>query len=146
MKKIAIINGANLNLLGTREPEIYGPHTLVEIQKYTSEKLKNYAVDLDWFQSNIEGEIVNFIQIILQEQYDALVINPGGYSHTSVVIYDALKMLPIPIIEVHLTNVYSRESFRQCLLTAKASSIIMSGLGKDAYYMAVLSQIKDKRD
>ena len=141
MKKIAIVNGANLNLLGIREVNLYGQLTLEQIQNYTAEKLKEYDVHLDWFQSNIEGEIVGFIQQVYLSDYDALVVNPGGYSHTSVVIHDALKIVEIPIIEVHLTNVYSREAFRQSLLTARAASIIMSGLGKDAYYMAILSQL-----
>lgn len=141
MKKIAIINGANLNLLGLREPHLYGQLTLDQIKNYTEKKLKAYEVELEWFHSNVEGELVNQIQTVSQSDYDALVINPGGYSHTSVAIHDALKIVTVPIIEVHLTNVYSREAFRQSLLTARAASIIMSGLGKDAYYMAVLSQL-----
>lgn len=141
MKKIAIINGPNLNLLGTREKDIYGQLTLEEIKTYTKTKLAHNPVELTWFQSNVEGEIINHIHQVVQNNFDALVINPAAYSHTSVAIYDALKILKIPIVEVHLTNVYSRESFRQTMLTARAASIIMSGLGKDVYYFAVLSQL-----
>lgn len=141
MKKILIINGPNLNLLGEREPHLYGNKTLADIIKDTSKKLETYQLELNWFQSNIEGEIVEKIQSILSNPIDLLVINPAAYSHTSVAIYDALKMLNIPIIEVHLTNVYRREDFRQTMLTAKAASMIMSGFGNDAYYIGILSQL-----
>lgn len=140
MKKFLIINGPNLNMLGTREPEIYGRETLDDIAKWTEQKLQGTAV-LEWFQSNLEGEIVSRIQRAHSEKHDALVINPGGYAHTSVAIHDALKILKIPVIEVHLSQVYSREEFRHTLLTAKACSAIMSGLGKQSYYVAIRSQI-----
>jgi 3-dehydroquinate dehydratase-2 len=143
MKKILIINGPNLNLLGLREPDIYGSMTLEDIKDYTNTQIKknNLSVDLDWYQSNIEGELVEYIQSAINSDYDALILNPAAYSHTSVAMLDALKMIKIPIIEVHLTNVYSREEFRQTLLTARAASKIMSGLGKDAYYLAVMSEL-----
>lgn len=141
MNRILIINGANLNLLGTREPEIYGHMTLDDIQKDTLAKCKKYKMDveLDWFQSNIEGEIVNKIQES-SHKYQSLIINPGGYSHTSVAILDALKSLKIPVIEVHLTQLYKREEFRQTMLTAKAAMGIMSGFGTDVYFCAIASQ------
>lgn len=142
MKKFFIINGPNLNMLGLREPEIYGNLSLDEIKKYTEEALKADSVNLDWFQSNIEGEIVDQIQkLVLSTEYQALIINPAAYSHTSVAIYDALMLLKIPIIEVHLSNTNKRESFRQSKLTARASTIIMEGLGKNAYLMAIKSQL-----
>jgi 3-dehydroquinate dehydratase II len=140
MKKFLIINGPNLNMLGKREPEVYGTESLDDIAKWTDEKVKGKAQN-EWFQSNIEGEIVSRIQRAHSENYDALVINPGGYAHTSVAIHDALKILKIPVIEVHLSQVYKREEFRHTLLTAKACSAIMSGLGKQSYYVAILSQI-----
>jgi len=142
MKKILVINGPNLNHLGRREPDIYGSLTLSEIQKYTEEKLKSYNLEIEWFQSNIEGEIVSSIQTSMTSGVDLIIINPAGYGHTSVAIYDAMKMIDKPIIEVHLTKVYSREDFRQTMLTAKAASKIMSGLGKNAYYLAILSEIE----
>ncbi len=138
MKKILIINGPNLNMLGKRELSVYGSETLDEISKWTDEKVKTKASTV-WYQSNIEGEIVGRIQSIPGEGFDALVINPGGYSHTSVAIHDALKILEIPIIEVHLSQLYKREEFRHTLLTAKAASAIMSGLGKKSYYLAIYS-------
>lgn len=140
MKKFLIINGPNLNMLGKREPEIYGTESLDEIAKWTDEKVKGKAL-LEWFQSNVEGEIISRIQSAHSEKYDALIINPGGYAHTSVAIHDALKILKIPVIEVHLSQVYKREDFRHTLLTAKACSAIMSGLGKQSYYVAISSQI-----
>ena len=140
MKKVIIINGPNLNMLGAREPRVYGDLNLEKIIDYTEQQIKkNSTVQIQWYQSNIEGEIVEKIQTLVTSDIDALIINPAGYSHTSVDILDALKMLKIPVIEVHLTNVYARESFRQTLLTAQAASIIMSGLGKDAYYLALLA-------
>lgn len=140
-KKFLIINGPNLNMLGTREPEIYGSMTLKEIAAYTEQALANKNCELVWFQSNIEGEIVTRIQDSLKQDFSALVINPGAYSHTSVAILDALHMLKIPVIEVHLSNTHRREEFRQTKLTAKASTIIMEGLGKNAYLMAISSQL-----
>lgn len=139
--KFLIINGPNLNLLGTREPEIYGSLTLDQIKTFTEEALKADGVTLEWFQSNVEGIIVDRIQASLSQNYQALIINPGAYSHTSVAIYDALQMVRIPIIEVHLSNTNRREEFRQTKLTAKASTIIMEGLGKLAYLTAVKSQL-----
>jgi 3-dehydroquinate dehydratase-2 len=141
MKKILILNGPNLNMLGQREPEVYGKDSLDDLQRYTDAKLKDHA-SCEWFQSNIEGEIVTRIQQAHSENYDALIINPGGYAHTSVAIHDALKILKIPVIEVHLSQVYKREEFRHTLLTAKAASAIMSGLGKQSYYIAILSQLQ----
>lgn len=141
MKKILIVNGPNLNLLGTREPEIYGSETLESIRIYTESKLSGENVSLDWYQSNIEGELVDRIQLAATLNYQAIIINPAAYSHTSIAIHDALKSIKIPAVEVHLSNVHKRESFRETLLTAKACVAIMSGLGKDAYWLAVKSQL-----
>lgn len=141
MSSFLIINGPNLNMLGKREPEVYGTMSLDDIRQHTETKLKTDAVKLDWYQSNVEGEIVSRIQQAASQNYKALIINPGAYAHTSVAIHDAIKILKIPVIEVHISNVYQRESFRQTLLTAKACMAIMSGLGKDAYWLAVKSQI-----
>lgn len=143
-KKFLIINGPNLNMLGTREPSIYGPDTLQDVQTWTEDQLKNNSVEIEWYQSNIEGEIVTKIQNISSTKIQALIINPGAYSHTSIAIYDALKMVKLPIIEVHLSNTHSREPFRSTKITAKASTIIMEGLGKQAYFHAVNSQLLNK--
>jgi 3-dehydroquinate dehydratase-2 len=136
-----IINGPNLNMLGTREPEIYGSLTLAQIQEFTEKSLEKDNVNLEWYQSNIEGEIVTKIQEATTKNYKALIINPGAYAHTSVAIYDALVMSKCPVIEVHISNTHRREDFRQIKLTAKASTIIMEGLGKIAYLTAVKTQL-----
>lgn len=128
-------------MLGAREPEVYGSLTLQEIIEFTEKSLEKDNVSLEWYQSNIEGEIVTKIQESLKKNYKALIINPGAYSHTSVAIYDALQMAKCPVIEVHLSNTHRREEFRQTKLTAKASTIIMEGLGKIAYLTAVKTQL-----
>lgn len=129
-------------MLGKREPDIYGESTLSEIVEHTENRLKDCdKVSIDWYQSNIEGELINKIQEASLEKYDALIINPAGYSHTSVAILDALKILDIPIIEVHLSNTHLREDFRCVKLTAKASNIIMEGLGRESYYFAITTQL-----
>lgn len=143
MKKITIINGPNLNLLGKRE-EAYGALSLNEIKKETEHKLLNLA-ELTWFESNKEDEIVKKIQELTASESNGLVINPGAFSHYSIAILDALKILKIPIVEVHLTQLYQRESFRQRMLTGEAASIIMTGLKEHSYYhgaLALLSLIK----
>ena len=145
-KKFLVINGPNLNFLGKREPEIYGSLSLDEIQKYTEKKVTffyKYA-NIDWFQSNLEGEIVERIQKASQESLDALIINPAAYSHTSVAILDALKLIEYKVIEVHLSNTYNRETFRHTRLTAKSSDAIIEGFGKDVYFLSIISQIKEE--
>jgi len=141
MKKFLVINGPNLNMLGKREPHVYGNDTLESIINWTNNQLAKKA-EIEWYQSNIEGEIVTRIQNAHEEKWNALVINPGGYSHTSVAIYDALKILKIPVVEVHLSQIYQREDFRHTLLTAKAATAIMTGLGKQSYYIGILTQFQ----
>lgn len=148
MKKFLVINGPNLNCLGTREPDIYGHMTLKDIIKYTDDKLKslNLNVDVEWFQSNIEGEIVGKVQELISGNFDGLVINPGAYSHTSIAILDALKIISIPVTEVHLSNTNTREEFRLQKITAKESNILMEGLGKNAYFFGVYSQLLNQEE
>ena len=141
--KFLVINGPNINLLGKREPEIYGKLTLEDVQKHTEEKLKNHTLEIDWFQSNVEGEIVSKIQEASQKDYCALIINPAAYSHTSVAILDALKIVPYDVIEVHLSNTHSREEFRQNKITAGAATAVMEGLGKNSYFLAIYSKLID---
>ena len=127
-------------MLGEREPEIYGHQTLDDIKNFTEAKIKGLA-QLVWYQSNVEGELVNRIQEAHKQSFDALIINPGGYAHTSVALHDALKILKIPVIEVHLSQIYLREEFRHTLLTAKAATAIMSGFGNQSYHIAINSQL-----
>jgi 3-dehydroquinate dehydratase-2 len=141
MKKFLVINGPNLNLLGTREPEVYGDLSLSEIMEETAQKLKNFDISIDWFQSNSEGEIISRIGESLGEDLDALIINPAAYSHYSIGILDALQMVSCKVVEVHLTNTHKREDYRRPKLTAQAADIIMEGPGKDVYYLAIYSQL-----
>lgn len=141
--KIMVINGPNINMLGKREPEIYGSQTLEDIRLNTEAELKKLKLkaDLTWFQSNIEGEIVDKIQSLVNSDFGALVINPAAYTHTSVAISDALRLLSIPIVEVHLSNTHAREEFRTTKLTSKVSTIIMEGLKDRVYLMGIISQL-----
>ena len=139
--KVLIINGANLNLLGSREKEHYGSKSLDEIIKMTEEKVNQIdnRISIDWEQSNIEGEIVNFIQNA-QGRYNGIIINPGGYSHTSVSILDALKVFKGLKVEVHLSKISSRgDTFRQNMITAQAADILLEGLLDLSYFIGVFT-------
>jgi len=136
MNKIIILNGPNLNLLGEREKEKYGNITLKDIENNCKEFAKKNNIDLSFFQSNIEGELVEKIQTARKEQH-GLIINAGAYTHTSVAIHDALKVLKIPIVELHITNIYNREEFRHKSLISKLATSILCGFGTDGYIMAL---------
>ncbi len=141
MKKIIILNGPNLNLLGEREKSQYGSFTLKDIENICVEFAKNKEIKLSFFQSNIEGELIEKIQKSRNDQ-DGLIINAGGYTHTSVAIHDALKILKIPIIELHISNIYNREDFRQKSLISKVANGIICGFGAEGYIMALDSMKK----
>ena len=141
MNKIIILNGPNLNLLGEREKEKYGNVTLSNIENNCKEFSKKNDITLSLFQSNIEGELVEIIQKSRSNQ-NGLIINAGGYTHTSVAIHDALKILKIPVIELHITNIYNREEFRHKSLISKIAKGIICGFGTDGYVMA-LQAMKD---
>ena len=141
MKKIIILNGPNLNLLGEREKSQYGSFTLKDIENICVEFAKNNKIKLSTFQSNIEGELIEKIQKSRNDQ-DGLIINAGGYTHTSVAIHDALKILKIPIIELHISNIYNREDFRQKSLISKVANGIICGFGAEGYIMALDSMKK----
>ena len=141
MHKIIILNGPNLNLLGEREKDKYGSVTLKDIESSCKKFSKNNDINLSLFQSNIEGELVEEIQKARKEQ-SGLIINAGGYTHTSVAIHDALKILKIPVIELHITNIYNREEFRHKSLISKVAHGIICGFGTKGYIMA-LESMKD---
>ena len=141
MRKIIILNGPNLNLLGEREKSQYGSFTLKDIEKICVEFAKNNEIKLSIFQSNIEGELIEKIQKSRNDQ-DGLIINAGGYTHTSVAIHDALKILKIPIIELHISNIYNREDFRHKSLISKVANGIICGFGAEGYIMALKSMKK----
>ena len=145
MKKIIILNGPNLNLLGEREKSQYGSFTLQEIEKNCKEYAFKNHLDLTLYQSNIEGEIIDKIQYS-RNNYDGLIINAGGYTHTSVAIHDALKILKIPIIELHITNIYNREDFRHKSLISKIAKGIICGFGLEGYIMAIKAMEKYLKD
>ena len=136
MNKIIILNGPNLNLLGEREKDKYGNISLKDIENICKEFSKKNNIDLSLYQSNIEGELVDEIQKSRKNQ-DGLIINAGGYTHTSVAIHDALKILKIPIIELHITNIYNREDFRHKSLISKIAKGVICGFGVEGYIMAL---------
>ena len=136
MNKIIILNGPNLNLLGEREKSQYGNFTLNDIELKCKEFANKNNINLSLFQSNLEGELVEKIQNSRKDQ-DGLIINAGGYTHTSVAIHDALKIIKIPIIELHISNIYNREDFRHKSLISKVASGIICGFGAEGYIMAL---------
>ncbi len=135
-EKILVINGPNLNLLGSREKEKYGNTSLQDIQKRCEDHAKKIGLEIDFKQSNVEGEIVNFIQDA-RKKYNGIIINAGGYTHTSVAILDALLAVKKPTIELHITNIYNREDFRHKSLISKAADGIICGLGVEGYTIAL---------
>ena len=141
MNKIIILNGPNLNLLGVREKEKYGNVSLKNIENDCKRFAQKNNIDLTLYQSNIEGELVEQIQKARNDQ-NGLIINAGGYTHTSVAIHDALKILEIPIIELHITNIYNREEFRHKSLISKLASGILCGFGVEGYIMAIQAMSK----
>ena len=136
MNKIIILNGPNLNLLGEREKNQYGNSSLENIEKNCNDYASKNEIKLSFFQSNIEGEIVDQIQNS-RNNHDGLIINAGGYTHTSVAIHDALKILKIPIIELHISNVYNREEFRHKSLISKVAKGVICGFGANGYLMSL---------
>ncbi len=138
--KLSILNGPNLNMLGKRDPEQYGSDTLDDIESLLIDTFPDY--DLTFFQSNLEGELVQSIQSLVESDVDGLIANFGGYSHTSVAIRDALALLDIPVIEVHLSNIHAREEFRATSLTGAVADGIITGFGKQSYVLGVYAMEK----
>jgi len=140
MKKILVIHGPNLDLLGKREPQIYGKVTLAKINQELQKIAKAKKVSLKIFQSNHEGEIVDVIGKS-KKQFDAILINPAAYTHTSVAIRDAIAACEIPTVEVHLSNIYSREEFRHISLIAPVARGQISGFGINSYILGLQAAI-----
>lgn len=136
--KVVVIQGPNLNMLGIREQHIYGPMRLEQIHQNMESYAKQNDIEIEFFQSNLEGEIVDRIQECLGDA-DGIVINPAAYTHSSVAILDAISAVNMPAIEVHLSNIYAREEFRQTSMTARACAGIISGFGPYGYHMALMS-------
>ncbi len=132
--KLLILNGPNLNLLGQREPGIYGSGTMEDC---LAELRQRYPeVEFDYFQSNVEGELINRLQAAASDT-DGIAFNAGGYTHTSVAIHDAIRAIRVPVVEVHISNVHSRESFRHHSVIASACRGVVCGFGLDSYRLAV---------
>lgn len=144
--KIIVINGPNLNMLGKREPEIYGSLTLEDIESFLASRAETAGddVNLSFFQSNSEGEIVTAIQDA-QGKFDGLIINPAAYTHTSVAIRDAILSAGLPVVEVHLSNIYRREDFRQKSFVSGVSVGVVSGFGAESYYLGLLGLVEHVR-
>ncbi|MBE9503568.1 MAG: type II 3-dehydroquinate dehydratase [Proteobacteria bacterium] len=141
MKKVLVIHGPNLNLLGRREPEVYGKEGLETINNEISREAKNLDISVDFFQSNSEGEIVDKIQQSA-EGFSIIIINPAAYTHTSVAIRDALLAVHLPAIEVHLSNIYKREEFRKKSLISDIVIGQISGFGAYGYILAIRAAAK----
>lgn len=133
--KLIVFNGPNLNMLGTRDPEQYGSDTLEDIENLLTNSFPD--IEFIFFQSNLEGELVEKIQSLLHGDVKGVIANFGGYSHTSVAIRDALDLLSIPIVEVHLSNIHAREAFRERTLTGQIADGIITGFGKQSYLLGV---------
>ena len=145
--KIMIINGPNLNMLGIREKNIYGTFTYEDLCKYieTYPNYKEKDIDFTFLQTNHEGEIVDFIHKAYTEKYDGIVLNAGGYTHTSVSIHDAIKAVSIPTVEVHISNIHAREEFRKVCMTSPACVGQITGLGKLGYVLAVVYLTEERK-
>jgi len=133
---IAVLNGPNLNMLGMREPDIYGHQTLADIEAECHRLASEKKLEIDWYQSNLEGELIIKIQS-LARSVDWIVINAAGLTHTSVALRDALSLFPGGVIEVHLSNIHARETFRHTSLISGIAKGVIAGFGATSYYMAI---------
>lgn len=138
--KILVINGPNLNMLGQREPDVYGSFSLDEVEQELRALAEQEQVDLEFFQSNHEGEIVSKIQAAASDS-QALLINPAALTHTSIAIRDALAAVAVPAVEVHISNIHAREPFRQVSYTAPVAAGVITGFGKNSYVLGLRAAI-----
>ena len=135
--KLLILNGPNMNMLGIREPDIYGRKTYRDLEVFLQRSAEELGIEIEVFQSNSEGALIDKIQEAYFRKLDGIVINPAGYTHTSIAILDALKAVALPAVEVHLSNISEREAFRQISYTAMACEKSYAGLGFEGYRMAL---------
>lgn len=136
-KTLYILNGPNLNLLGTREPEKYGHASLADVEKLCRTTAKRFGLDVVFRQSNMEGELVNWIQEAQAKKAVGLILNPAAYTTTSIAIFDALLTLTMPIVEIHITNIHAREKFRQNSYVSKVAKAVIAGFGVNGYALAI---------
>ncbi|NLM74153.1 MAG: type II 3-dehydroquinate dehydratase [Clostridiaceae bacterium] len=137
MPKVRVINGPNLNLLGVREPDIYGKKSLQFIEESLKKEAQDYGIQIDFYQSNHEGGIIDSIHQAFELKYDGIIINPGAYTHYSYAIRDAISAVGIPCVEVHISNIHNREDFRAKSVIAPACLGQISGFGADSYSAAL---------
>jgi 3-dehydroquinate dehydratase-2 len=136
-KTLYILNGPNLNTLGTREPEIYGHATLKDVQKLCEKSAKGFGLGVEFRQSNHEGVIIDWIHEARDKKAAGIIINPAGYTNTSIAILDALLLIKAPVIEVHITNIHKRESFRHVSYISKVARGVIAGCGVEGYALAI---------
>ena len=136
MKRVVVVNGPNLNLLGKREPEIYGTKSLADLEATVKAKAKALGLDVRFFQSNHEGEIIDFLQKEAPGSA-GIVLNPAALSHYSLALYDCLQALALPVVEVHISNIHAREEWRSRSVTARAARGVITGLGFTGYELAL---------
>lgn len=136
-KSVYVLNGPNLNLLGTREPEKYGDSTLTDVERLCRASAKKHGFEIEFRQSNSEGEIVNWIQEAHAKKAVGIILNPAGYTTTSIAILDAILAVKIPVIETHITNIHTREQFRQNSYVSKAAKAVICGFGINGYALAI---------
>ena len=147
-KTVYVLNGPNLNLLGTREPHIYGRATLGDVEKLCRATAERHGLAVEFRQSNHEGEIIDWIQEARAEKAAGLIINPAGYSHTSVAILDALAAFDAPVVEVHISNIHAREPFRRRSNISQIARAVLCGFGVEGYALAIagLAAMIDSKD
>lgn len=138
VKTIFVLNGPNLNLLGTREPDKYGHATLADVEALCRETASRFGLKVDCRQSNREGELIDFIHEAGAKKAVGIIINAGGYTHTSIALHDALMAIGLPAVEVHVTNIHAREGFRHQSFIAKAAFASLAGFGVDGYRLAII--------
>ena len=137
-KTIYVLNGSNMNMLGTREPEKYGTATLADVEKLCRDTAKRFGIEVEFRQSNHEGDVVDSIHEAYAKKADGIAINAAGFTTTSVSIMDALLAVKLPVIEVHMTNIHARESFRHNSYMSKAAKGIVAGFGTESYSLAII--------
>lgn len=142
MKRLLLLNGPNINLLGNRENNIYGSSTLANIEADLKKFVENYGCEVECYQSNHEGELIDWLHNANSKFY-GIIFNPAGYTHTSVALHDAIKAIDVPVVEVHISNIYSREEFRHTSIIAPVSKGQITGFGVDGYKLAALALIND---
>ncbi len=147
-KTVYVLNGPNLNLLGSREPEIYGRATLADVEKLCRATAERHGLGMEFRQSNHEGELIDWIQQARAENAAGLIINAAGYTHTSIAILDALATMEAPVIEVHISNVHAREPFRRRSYVSQIARAVVCGFGIDGYALAIagLAAIVNAKD